>query len=124
MTPGDERCPTCGETGPDVVDRVGDYGGDAFEARCGDEWHDTPSPGDERTAEGWTSAEYELFEMMSVSQLPGEPSPEAIEAAACRIAGEFGYDATDTEELFYTPDYWQRLATEALRAAYAAEREK
>jgi hypothetical protein len=33
-------CPTCGESGPDVIDRVGDYGGDTFEARCGDEWHD------------------------------------------------------------------------------------
>jgi hypothetical protein len=35
-----EKCPTCGEAGPDVFDRVGDYGGDVFEARRGDEWHD------------------------------------------------------------------------------------
>lgn len=34
------RCPTCGERGPDTVDRVGDYGGEMFEARCGDPWHD------------------------------------------------------------------------------------
>ena len=35
-----ETCPTCGETGPDVFDDVGDYGGGPYEARCGDEWHD------------------------------------------------------------------------------------
>lgn len=34
------RCPTCGERGPDTIHRVGDYGGDLFEARCGDGWHD------------------------------------------------------------------------------------
>lgn len=34
-----EVCPTCGETGPDVLDPAGDYGDD-YEARCGDTWHD------------------------------------------------------------------------------------
>jgi hypothetical protein len=36
----EDRCPTCGRTGPDDFDPVGDYGGGPYEARCGDEWHD------------------------------------------------------------------------------------
>jgi rRNA maturation protein Nop10 len=35
-----DRCPTCGEAGPDSLD-VGDYGWiRSYEPRCGDDWHD------------------------------------------------------------------------------------
>jgi len=50
-TPGEE-CPTCGQTGPDTFVRVGDYGGDVWEARCGDEWHDTVSADPRETTDG------------------------------------------------------------------------
>jgi hypothetical protein len=35
------HCETCGYSGPDQIDAVGDYGGEPYEARCGNEWHDS-----------------------------------------------------------------------------------
>lgn len=35
----EERCPTCGETGPDTAER--DFDSGQHEAACGDEWHDS-----------------------------------------------------------------------------------
>lgn len=34
---GPDRCPTCGESGPDVYE-PSEYGG-VGDLRCGDEWH-------------------------------------------------------------------------------------